>query len=765
MKRSFIPTLAAFALAMGAGASDAHADYSFVTSSDIGGTWFNASPQADTRSGGTASIAAGPAGAGALGAGSLRMTSDSSIAGGSQAKAQFVTFAYAGTKLSDITGISFQDYRVGTSTTAAAQRIGLNIEVDYLGNGSSFTTLVFEPVYQTGGVGALLDNTWQPWDAYKNGNAIWWSSQAIPGVCAFSCYVSWNAILAANPNAKITGSGRFAFNIGSGWIGQFSGAADGLTIRTAAGTDTYDFEPTAPAPTNIALVVTPSSTVYDSKNVTGVSGDFAPGFPGGSLASNGTAKTDMYFPPSMLFGRDIALGEVASVTYWTKKGTVHSGGDPGDWFLNIYTKPYAGQIGGSFYGTRIGSDPYFSQNLTDPVNTWNLWSSDGPTNWTRFYESTYGYFGSYTDPHWDAFVGGTSLAGSRGPGVPYATQPVLFFSLQTASAWAAGFTGQLDGFTVELSNGSVATVNFEADDSIAPTLTGSASPVANGFGWNNTSVTVSFTCTDNPGGSGVSAASNYAGGVLSAEGAGQSFTNTGNCYDNVGNVAASATVSGINIDKTNPTFGACSGQSFAYGTGTQPVSITASDSLSGIDTAGSTLSGTVNTNVVGTTTVNYTAKDKAGNTATTSCNYQVSTPNQVKQQVLADLQALLPSLAKPASDKVKSAITHIQKSLDPKYWVDGLHLTKDGKPVFDEEKKAVHDLEDVNPPIAAVSAAINALVADDRALATVAIAESTKKPSDIQKANDEIAKGDADRNAGKFEEAVGHYKNAWDLAT
>jgi hypothetical protein len=34
-----------------------------------------------------------------------------------------------------------------------------------------------------------------------------------------------------------------------------------------------------------------------------------------------------------------------------------------------------------------------------------------------------------------------------------------------------------------------------------------------------------------------------------------------------------------------------------------------------------------------------------------------------------------------------------------------------------------------------------------------------------QKANDEIAKGDADRAAGKFEEAVGHCKNAWDLAT
>jgi len=77
----------------------------------------------------------------------------------------------------------------------------------------------------------------------------------------------------------------------------------------------------------------------------------------------------------------------------------------------------------------------------------------------------------------------------------------------------------------------------------------------------------------------------------------------------------------------------------------------------------------------------------------------------------------------------------------------------------------VYDLEDVNPPLVVTTNAINSLVADDRTLATVAIAESTKKPSDIQKAQQELAKGDADRANGKFEEAVGHYKTAWDLAT
>jgi hypothetical protein len=170
----------------------------------------------------------------------------------------------------------------------------------------------------------------------------------------------------------------------------------------------------------------------------------------------------MYFTPTSLFGRSVTLGEVAGLSYWTKKGSTHVD-DPRDWFVNIYTKLYPGQTV-SFYGARIGTEPYFSENLTDPANAWNQWTSNGPTNWLRFFESTYGYFGSYTDPHWSAFVAGNSLAGSHGPSTPYATQEVLFFSVQTSSSGAAGFTGQLDGLRIELTDGSVANINFEASN-------------------------------------------------------------------------------------------------------------------------------------------------------------------------------------------------------------------------------------------------------------------------------------------------------------
>ena len=135
-----------------------------------------------------------------------------------------------------------------------------------------------------------------------------------------------------------------------------------------------------------------------------------------------------------------------------------------------------------------------------------------------------------------------------------------------------------------------------------------------------------------------------------------------------------------------------------------------------------------------------------------------------KNAVLADLQALRPTLTKPNSDKVKAAIEHLQKSLNPKFWADGNHLTKDGKPEFDEARKSMHSLEEVVPR-SLVTGAINSLVADDRALAMTAIVESTKSTNDIAKAQQEIAKGDTDAANAKYEEAINHYKNAWDLAT
>lgn len=82
-------------------------------------------------------------------------------------------------------------------------------------------------------------------------------------------------------------------------------------------------------------------------------------------------------------------------------------------------------------------------------------------------------------------------------------------------------------------------------DATKPTIGGSASPAANANGWNSGNVDVSFVCDDNLSG----VASCGPDVTLASEGRDQSAT--GNATDNAGN-GDSATVSGVNIDKSAP---------------------------------------------------------------------------------------------------------------------------------------------------------------------------------------------------------------------
>jgi hypothetical protein len=89
-------------------------------------------------------------------------------------------------------------------------------------------------------------------------------------------------------------------------------------------------------------------------------------------------------------------------------------------------------------------------------------------------------------------------------------------------------------------------------DTTKPVITGSRAPLPNSFGWNNTDVTVSFSCADTGAVQSGIAINTVAGKTLTKEGKDQSVTNTGVCIDAAGNTAAPVTVSNINIDKTPP---------------------------------------------------------------------------------------------------------------------------------------------------------------------------------------------------------------------
>jgi hypothetical protein len=91
---------------------------------------------------------------------------------------------------------------------------------------------------------------------------------------------------------------------------------------------------------------------------------------------------------------------------------------------------------------------------------------------------------------------------------------------------------------------SVAIVSDAARDTTAPTITGVPTPTPNAAGWNNTDVTVTFSCADN-----VAVASCSAPVVVSTEGAGQVVSGT--ATDTAGNTAMTSV--SLNVDKTKPT--------------------------------------------------------------------------------------------------------------------------------------------------------------------------------------------------------------------
>lgn len=166
--------------------------------------------------------------------------------------------------------------------------------------------------------------------------------------------------------------------------------------------------------------------------------------------------------------------------------------------------------------------------------------------------------------------------------------------------------------------GGTMTVDIVGIDNDPPTISAAATPAANAAGWNNTDVTVSFTCADAL--SGIASCSPAA--LVSTEGANQIISGT--ATDNAGNTAT-AQVS-LSIDKTAPVIAVASpvdGSTVA--TPTLQFSGSVSDALSGVasvscnGTATLIQAGSFSCSVsliAGPNSITVSATDVAGNTAT-----------------------------------------------------------------------------------------------------------------------------------------------------
>ncbi|MFP5353098.1 MAG: OmpL47-type beta-barrel domain-containing protein [Actinomycetota bacterium] len=171
----------------------------------------------------------------------------------------------------------------------------------------------------------------------------------------------------------------------------------------------------------------------------------------------------------------------------------------------------------------------------------------------------------------------------------------------TIAFWSSDVAGNLEV------PGDEDSITIKIDD-VKPTIAGSRTPEANLNGWNNSDVTVNFTCDDDETG----LASCEASKVVSDEGADQAVTGT--ATDHAGNTATD-TVDEISIDKTPPTLsGAPTTEPNTNGWYNHDVTIdwTCEEVLSGIDG-----SCPANSAIIGEgtrLTSSASVSDKAGNT-------------------------------------------------------------------------------------------------------------------------------------------------------
>jgi len=197
------------------------------------------------------------------------------------------------------------------------------------------------------------------------------------------------------------------------------------------------------------------------------------------------------------------------------------------------------------------------------------------------------------------------------------SSPVICTANQFQISETAGtvFNGSCTNNAGQTTNAAPLTIKL---DKTNPVIAFVSRTPPNVNGWNNSDVTVNWSCTDGLSGP-VSASISQ---TVSTEGANQSATGT--CQDMAGNTA-SDTQSGINIDKTNPTLNlpsdmtveatSASGALVTYSASASD-NLDASPSFNCIPASGSTF-------VLGTTMVNCTATDHADNVALGNFNITV----------------------------------------------------------------------------------------------------------------------------------------------
>jgi parallel beta-helix repeat protein len=266
-------------------------------------------------------------------------------------------------------------------------------------------------------------------------------------------------------------------------------------------------------------------------------------------------------------------------------------------------------------------DPYVLDPLTADQDPW---AADGGWLDTIPPTTLVSFSGTLGNAGWYVSQVGVTLTAQDDPGGTGVLRSECGPDLGALSDAGPGFTlategpGNLFCRSIDRAGNAEDPQSFDIKiDTDPPSIEAKLQPPANANGWNNSAVSVSFTCSDTP--SGIALCPDPV--QKSAEGNDQQVTGT--AFDVAGN-QASATAH-VSIDETAPGLtlsGGCGGT--AVLNGTLSTDVTVEDALSGVDPAsapGSPLS--LPTASVGSKSVDVSVQDLAGNQTTQSCAYSV----------------------------------------------------------------------------------------------------------------------------------------------
>ncbi len=180
-----------------------------------------------------------------LGGGSIEMTLD----GTGEGRMLFGTVDYNGTRLDQVTSLSYRSVRTSVDTDNSLS-IALQVNVDYDGTDGDTNwqgRLVFEPSF-TAGSGEVDTGVWYHWNTLAS-DARWWmtADAIVRGVnvgraCDHNAPCSLATILTHYPDAAIHSSlGALFFKAGAPWS-NFSGQIDDFVIGVAGNETTYDYQ-------------------------------------------------------------------------------------------------------------------------------------------------------------------------------------------------------------------------------------------------------------------------------------------------------------------------------------------------------------------------------------------------------------------------------------------------------------------------------------------------------------------------------------------